>query len=46
MNWDIISRKLLNSDDILRDEHGTLALEHKMKTIHRFLRQRMNTKSG
>ncbi len=31
--WDIISRKLLNSDAILRDEHGTLALEHKMKTI-------------
>ena len=31
--WDIISRKLLNSDAILRDEHGTLALEHMMKTI-------------
>lgn len=33
MNWDIISRKLLNSDDILRDENGTLVLEHRMKTI-------------
>ena len=33
MQWDIISRKLSNSDVILRDENGTLALEHRMKTI-------------
>ena len=33
MHWDIISRKLSNSDVILRDENGTLALEHRMKTI-------------
>lgn len=33
MHWDIISRKLLNGDTILRDEEGILALEHKMKAI-------------